>query len=252
SSIGNVPLSYTQGERTTFLGIEASPVFNLENENHFKEIPVSFFFGLNPVSWFELSTKFSIHAQNGFVPVSLHGSAKFSAQAQISKKTQFSFAAIFRYGGVLNALQGAPGSESANAGISYSNGADVGNGLGVGIALGFDGSKLFGGLSTEYICGALRGNLGDGTHIWKNGLALEFHPMPEISLKAWAALNSLFTSDTSITGQKINMFRAIDTGLGASFMLGSSSAIIFVRTNALMYINDTNYISATLGLSCIF
>ncbi|MBR7064381.1 MAG: PEGA domain-containing protein, partial [Treponema sp.] len=131
SSIGNLPAPFTQGEKTFFLGLGVSPAFIVQKDAPFYGIPINFFFGFNPVSWFEFSSSLTLNTgnmgedgTNVTVPVMMNVSAKFSTQIPLQTGGQFSVGGVVRYGGTLNGS------------LKHSKGeADTGNGFALGLAV---------------------------------------------------------------------------------------------------------------------
>lgn len=239
SGIGTLPAAFMIAEKTTFIGIAVQPTFKIVKQNNssvasFYEIPVNMFFGRTPVPWFEWSLGFNVHAGIESTPLSFNIACKFGSSAPL-KNASFCFAGILRYG------------YTSKKSLYEPHGTDIGNGIGGGIAFGIDTQKLYYGLSSECMYSTLTGNMKTKDSVWKNGAAIDFRPTTSITLKAWCALNSAFNGSVGT-----QWLRALDTGFGFAFKLGSSTALLNMRANALIYFNDAIYTSGTLGATYFF
>jgi hypothetical protein len=231
---GTLPAAFMMAENTTFIGIEVSPVFR-NTGTPFYEAPVNIFFGITPVSWFEFSMNLVIHAGIQDTPMTIGGSIKLGSSSKINADTKFCYAAIARYG------------YTSKTALYEPYGADTGNGLGGGTALGIESTKYYAGVSSEYLFGTMQGNLKVSDSIWRNGAGLEYRPSQTATIKTWFALNSSFGETTGTS-----WLNAFDTGAGATLQLGSSSVMLNIRGNALLYPGSTNYFSGTFGLTYLF
>lgn len=233
TGIGTLPAAFMMAEDTTFIGVEVQPSFRTAG-TPFYEVPVSTYFGITPVSWFELSVNLGMHPGIENVPLSFGGALKLGSSAVITGHTKFCFAAIMRYG-------------YTNEKLYEPYGVDTGNGLGGGGALGIEGTMFYAGISSEYLIGTVQGNLKNNDSIWKNGIGLEYRPGQTATIKSWCALNSAFGDTTGTL-----WLRALDTGAGVTLQLGSSSVMLNLKGTALLYFEGIQYFSGTLGLTYLF
>ncbi|MCK9168795.1 MAG: PEGA domain-containing protein [Treponema sp.] len=231
---GTLPAAFIMAEDTSYIGTEVSPVFRSDG-TPFYETPVNIFFGMAPVSWFEFSMNFELHAGIQNAPLSVGGAVKLGSSQHINTDTKLCYAAVFRYG------------YTNETPLYEPYGADTGNGLGGGTAIGFDNSAYYAGISSEYLYGTLQGNLKINDSIWRNGIGFEYRPSQAATLKAWFALNSAFGETTGTA-----WLRAFDTGAGATIQLGNSSVMLNIKGDSILYPGSTNYFSGTFGLTYLF
>jgi hypothetical protein len=233
TGIGTIPAAFMMAEDTTFIGVEVQPSFRTA-DTPFYEAPVNTYFGITPVSWFELSVNLGMHPGIENVPLSFGGAFKLGSSAVITSNTKFCFAAIMRYGYTSQKLY-------------EPYGIDTGNGLGGGGAFGIESPLFYAGISSEYLFGTIQGNLKNNDSIWKNGIGLEYRPGQTVTIKSWCALNSAFGDTTGTC-----WFRALDTGAGVTLQLGSSSVMLNLKGTTLLYFEGIHYFSGTLGLTYLF
>jgi hypothetical protein len=231
---GTLPAAFMMTEDTSFIGVEVSPVFNT-GETPFYEAPVNVFFGMAPASWCEFSVNLAFHAGIQNTPLSIGGAVKLGSSQRINSGTKFCYAAVARYG------------YTNRTALYEPYGVDTGNGLGGGIMMGIENSKYYAGISSEYLFGTTQGNLKINDSIWRNGVGLEYRPSQTSTVKAWCAINSAFGETTGTS-----WMRAFDTGAGTTLQLDSSSVMLNIRCNSILYPGGTNYFSGTLGLTYLF
>ncbi|HAH62336.1 MAG TPA: hypothetical protein DCL73_09600 [Treponema sp.] len=234
SGIGTLPAAFMTAEGTSFISVEVSPAFRTDG-TPFYEAPVTVFFGMTPVPWFEFSINFALHAGMEDTPLSAGGAIKLGSSKQISSGTKFCYAAVARYG------------YTGGTALYEPYGADTGNGLGGGAALGIESSEYYAGISSEYLFGTTQGNLKINDSIWRNGFGFEYRPSQAATVKTWCALNSAFGETTGTS-----WLHALDTGAGATLQLGSSSVMLNIRGGSILYLGGTSYFSGTLGLTYLF
>lgn len=235
--IGTLAAAYTTGEHASVIGIEAFPTFTSGRSGgtSLYAIPINMFFGITPVPWFECMFSFGIHAGMEEVPISLNASMKFGSSTKIGKDGRACFAGFMRFG------------YTTNSALYEPFGADTGNGFGTGFVFGIDGKKTYVGMSSEYVYDFFRKNPNGNNSVWKNGAAVEFRAVSFMTFKAWCALHSSFGGNAGI-----DWFRAIDTGGGITWKLGSSSAFFNLRGSALIYMQGKTYFSSGIGLTYLF
>jgi len=234
TGIGTLPAAFMMAEDTSFISIEASPVFRTD-DSPFYEVPVNFFFGMTPVPWLEFSLNFGVHAGIQESPLSAGGAVKLGSSVPVDTDTKFCYALVMRYG------------YTGRSSLYEPYGADTGNGLGGGAAFGIENTYYYAGVSSEYVFGSAQGNLRISDSVWRNGAGFEYRPGRTATLKAWCALDSSFGDTTGTV-----WLNALDTGAGATLQLGTSSVMLTVRGSALVFINNTSYFSGTLGLTYLF
>ncbi|MFA6855636.1 MAG: PEGA domain-containing protein [Treponema sp.] len=234
TGIGTLPAAFIMAEDTAFIGTEVSPVFRT-GVTPFYEAPLNIFFGMAPVPWFEFSMNFELHAGIQNAPLSVGGAAKLGSARQITSDTKLCYAAVIRYG------------YTNEVPLYEPYGADTGNGLGCGAAAGFESTAYYAGISSEYLFGTMQGNLKINDSIWRNGIGFEYRPSQTATVKTWCAINSAFGETTGTV-----WLRAFDIGTGATLQLGSSSVMLNIKGDSILYPGSTNYFSGTFGLTYLF
>ena len=246
--LGVVPCAQTLKAHQFLLDFSLGLFYN-SKDIKVEFFPFSFGFAWVPVTGFELSGVYSIHAGwNGGINGNI--TAKYAKEFVVSKGLHVDFGILARFG-ASSVMQLPP------------YGTDQGTGTGGGLVLGVDTGLFYGGISSEFVYGAASVLPFGGTDIlWKNGIVLQVRSQ-KLSFGMWAALNSTW-GEYKITyaeglvekgpaGGNLPMgLRSIDNGFEFISDIRQSSVRINARAGYICYFEQAlfyPYGSAGFSLS---
>lgn len=237
TSVGSTSTAFVLPKATTVFNFAIEPTWN--TDRLFYGFPFEFGFVHSFASCAEFSLRMKCFAGMEETPIMLNLGLKLAG-----KTNPVCYSIGVKYGYSADPIY-------EPYGMSY------GSGLGFTGALGIQGLGYYFGYATEYVFGSKTGVLAENNDTWKNGLALLVQPTQHVAIKAWSNLHSAFNyaSDDvySLQNDGENCWtRCIDSGIGLSLMIPTTSIIFDAKVMNITYFGDISYFMGSVGLSFLF
>lgn len=230
--IGNYGAVFNSTMRTVRPSFGIEPIFKLGKENAgfygaYLETGVLFDIGKYVESGISINSFLANQVGNTFedddlyvFPFGFNASVKVSNSVELGNNVNFGFGGFVKYG-------------FSNVAVA----SKLNKGLGFGGLLGIEFSKLYAGLSSEFVFGSQTGKVGVEENIWKNAVTIRFLPTSFMGINAWCGLNN---------------FDSLDCGLEYVVVPGAGGFTLDLGVNLLLYFNSDAYLSGKLVLSYSF
>ena len=227
TGIGAVTTASTFPKSTKMLNFSVAPISS--SREGFYATPISIGFADSIFEQLEFSLKFLIYAGIQDTPFQFSLAAKFAEKTKNENwPLQFRYGASAHYG-------------VCDTKIFPDYGADFGSGLGLAGFLGLCNTEFSADFSSEFIFGVKSSNPFNGDNSWKNGLALSYSPLPEVSANISCALIS-----------NSNIFDAIQPKAGFSYMIPGTSFVFNADFYAVIYFDSPYYLGGSAGFGYLF
>ena len=177
-------------------------------------------------------------------PFGFNASVKVSNSVELGNNVNFGFGGFVKYG-------------FSNVFVE----SKLNKGLGFGGLLGIEFSKLYAGLSSEFVFGSQTGKVGIEENIWKNALTIRILPTSFMGINAWCGLNNFdlgFNTNPkngrvkALSKACLDRTYSLDCGLEYVVVPGAGGFTLDFGVNLLLYFNSDAYLSGKLVLSYSF
>ena len=239
AGVGSIPAAFILPQKTALLSAAVMPVF--KTRQGFYAAPLTFAAQYTPLRFLELSARITLNAGFENAPAELGGAVKLASAFKTASGMEMRYGAAAHYGYSAKKLF-----------EPYGNAR--GNGLGASLLFGLDGKKIYTGLSSSIFIGNATGDVGEKDAAWKNALTFSLRPAAMIALEAWLAADSAFNfyDDKSGAVKQADFARSFNAGLGTSFAIPRTSAIVNLALSALVYRDGITYIGVNAGAGYLF
>lgn len=239
--IGRVPAAFSLPASTTLLSGNGEALFR--TDGGFYTAPISLAMAFVPTSVLELSAHCSLHLSDEPAHISAGGALKVSHEQPLGINLNFCIGGAARYGFSMEAKKHIP-----------ATGVDTGSGLGAAFMFGLDNETFYAGLTSSITLGAETGNLYYKEAVWRKAAAVSIMPTEEVAYSAWFAVDSAINYfPKSKERIPVAFGHAFDTGVGAAFMLPTTSAMFTFSLSALIFRSAVPaYVGGSVGIMYMF